>query len=377
MTFCTSSYAIEISGLTPYGISNIELEQLELLEEKIGIQIVPKKNTRSCYKMTQNYIVKNRGNVGLNMKIGVYVTDAYDLSPVPEDTRFFVDGFEYKHTIVLHESVYRELFDGEGETLVRTINFILIDIVLPPDTEKVIRLQYTNDWDNLQGNSAIMCKKGPYYDLAQYCVDWNSTPKFSVAIENRVMGEYNFEYQWIGNMRFFKKTVGGIVEQAFLLAMLKDMDIPENELFKIKKTSENTWSIYFTTQFVEQYERAFYVTIYRWGESELGAYCLMYGNELNLQPLGWDGAAKISERKLGPYELIFLTNKQLRIMRNTFYARHGYVFKSEELLMLFSKDVGYGFNYQENPNFSESMLTEIDRANIATIQRLEAMEYEP
>jgi hypothetical protein len=374
LSISTSGYAIGISGLVPYNISDAEWEQLELIEEKINIQIVPGRDTRSCYKMTQDYFIRNKGSISCNIQIGIFVTDEYDPSPVPEGLRFFVNGIEYKYTIIPHEVIYLESVVSEEKIRNRTVNRIIIDVNHPPETDMVVRIQYTNTWDNLYGNATIMCKKNPYYDLSKYYTDWSGMPIFAVTIGNYVYGDYNFEHQWIDGIRFFPKTGDGTIKEDYLWNMLINMEIPENELFKIKKTSENAWEVQFTEQFVKQYELAFYFYIAWWG-GELGGYCILRGNELELQS-AISSMSKISERKLAPYELILLTNKQLRIMRNAFYARHGYIFKDEELRKLFLKYVDYGFNYHENPNFSESMLTEIDRANIATIQRLEAMEFE-
>jgi hypothetical protein len=370
-----SGYAIEISGLVPYEISDTERKQLELVEEKINIQIVPGQNTRSCYEMTQDYTIKNNGNIDCNIQMGIFVTDAYDPSPVPEDLQFFVNGIEYKYTIIPHEAIYRE-----------SVNRIIINVNFSIKSEKVVRIQYTNTRDISPGGSKILCKKSPHYDLSKYYTDWNGTPIFSVAIGNYALGDYNFEDQWISGIRLFQKAGKENIEQSEMCYLLMNMSIPENDLFVIKKNNENTWEIQFTEHFTRQYERAFYIFVSTWG-GEIDAYCYLWSRmwnwegenilQLALFALIYrdDAASIISERKLAPYELIFLTSKQLRIMKNAFYARHGYIFKDEKLRSLFLEYANYGFKYLENPNFSESMLTEIDRANIATIQRLEAMEY--
>jgi hypothetical protein len=56
-------------------------------------------------------------------------------------------------------------------------------------------------------------------------------------------------------------------------------------------------------------------------------------------------------------------------MRNAFYAQYGYIFDSKDLQNMF-EDVSI---YTPNPDFHEDMLTEIDRANIETIRRLEEL----
>jgi len=67
-------------------------------------------------------------------------------------------------------------------------------------------------------------------------------------------------------------------------------------------------------------------------------------------------------------ELWYLTKEQLRILRNLFYALHGYNFKDSTLLNYFSSYFG---SYKINYEFTEDMITETERRNIAIIQREE------
>jgi hypothetical protein len=69
-----------------------------------------------------------------------------------------------------------------------------------------------------------------------------------------------------------------------------------------------------------------------------------------------------------PNDLWYLTKEQLRILRNLFYALHGYNFRDSTLLSYFSSHFGF---YEVNPEFSEDLLTPIERQNIAIIQREE------
>lgn len=45
---------------------------------------------------------------------------------------------------------------------------------------------------------------------------------------------------------------------------------------------------------------------------------------------------ELSERKLSPEELIGVSEKEKRYMRNEIYMRHGYIFKDEDLLLHFA-----------------------------------------
>jgi hypothetical protein len=63
-----------------------------------------------------------------------------------------------------------------------------------------------------------------------------------------------------------------------------------------------------------------------------------------------------------------LTEAQLRIYRNAVYARHGRSFKSEDLQSLFDE---YDW-YKKNPDYTDELLTDIDKKNIKLIQQMEA-----
>ena len=73
------------------------------------------------------------------------------------------------------------------------------------------------------------------------------------------------------------------------------------------------------------------------------------------------------ERLLTLDELADLSQRDLRILRNTVYARHGREFKSDTLIQWFSdKDW-----YQPDPAFSDARLTGIDRKNVKLIRSVE------
>ena len=87
------------------------------------------------------------------------------------------------------------------------------------------------------------------------------------------------------------------------------------------------------------------------------------------------GQAKVSpledptqlDRLLTLDDLADLSQRDLRILRNTVYARHGREFKSDTLIAWFSdKDW-----YKPDPAFTESMLSAIDRKNVKLIRSVE------
>ena len=78
----------------------------------------------------------------------------------------------------------------------------------------------------------------------------------------------------------------------------------------------------------------------------------------------------LSQEVIEQKELFYLSNNQLRLLRNAFYAIHGYHFKYQDLQNYFTKFMWY----KVNPNFSESDFNEIERKNIALIREMENMK---
>ena len=73
------------------------------------------------------------------------------------------------------------------------------------------------------------------------------------------------------------------------------------------------------------------------------------------------------DSKLKEGDLKDLDKSQLRVLRNAVYARHGRTFKSVDLQSLWECYTWY----KKNPNYSDSLLTDIDKYNIELIQKYE------
>ena len=73
------------------------------------------------------------------------------------------------------------------------------------------------------------------------------------------------------------------------------------------------------------------------------------------------------ERPLLPADLEGFSKAALRIWRNAIYARHGRIFKSEDLQALFNEYTWY----TPDENYSDDKLTDTDLANIKLIQEFE------
>ena len=76
------------------------------------------------------------------------------------------------------------------------------------------------------------------------------------------------------------------------------------------------------------------------------------------------------ESKLTDSDLTNLSKGVLRLMRNAIYARHGRIFNSYDLQYYFDNSPWY----KPNPNYSDDLLTDIDKYNIELIQKYEAKQ---
>jgi len=76
------------------------------------------------------------------------------------------------------------------------------------------------------------------------------------------------------------------------------------------------------------------------------------------------------DSKLTEPELANMSKGLLRLMRNAIYARHGRIFNSYDLQYYFDNSPWY----KPNPNYSDDLLTDIDKYNIALIQKYEAKQ---
>lgn len=74
-----------------------------------------------------------------------------------------------------------------------------------------------------------------------------------------------------------------------------------------------------------------------------------------------------SIRILTPSELSGYSKRELKLMRNEIFARHGYIFKTDDMKKHFASKQWYEPQY----NDVNGMLTDIEKQNINTIQQLE------
>ena len=199
---------------------------------------------------------------------------------------------------------------------------------------------------------------------------WKGKPKFSVEIINEYMIDRSMEGYWISNISF--GSIDGSLDSLKMNQYLLELQELQTNLMHIRRGNNGrVIRLDFTEEFMDNYSRRFTIN-FRFWTAELSAYISYNNTTMEIYLMFLENNNNISVRELYPYELIFLTNNQLRIIRNVFYARHGFIFKARDLQEIFERFWSFG-QPEPNPNFTEDMLTDIDRANITTIQRLEAL----
>ena len=77
-----------------------------------------------------------------------------------------------------------------------------------------------------------------------------------------------------------------------------------------------------------------------------------------------------SKRILADSEVSGLSKSELRLARNEIFARHGRMFDDQELQDYFNSKSWYRGTIRPE-DFSESMLSETEKANIETIKKYE------
>ena len=377
----------DVSSLVQYG-ENIEPGRLELLEDRQTLQYIGDLLGRNF--TSGSYTIRNNGS-DYTATLGVLLTatHGYPFECISE-MQFFVNGTLVQYYVTPSINGFRmgetvlpfQSGDPEYPIPINTA-WALVNMQFPANSTLVIQVQYVRYPSAPQYNRVSLSVTGyfPPFDV------WRDVrTRFSLEIINSFTSGNNVEDNWIFNIRF-----AGIEEWAWNLNMydyLRELQSMEADLMTISRPSSNIIKIEFTEKFIENFRRSFLVETLGLRSVWSDDYFIL-GSILENQGMHYDSFPRavnlnirdardpnqlaeqtdITQRELAPYELLFLTSRQLRVMRNAFFARHGFVFQSADLQNIFALIPGY----RPNPNFTEDMLTDIDRANIATIQRLEAL----
>jgi hypothetical protein len=333
------------------------------------------------YEVTGIYTIRNSGSE-YRATLGILLSAESTSNLHPEDVRlqFFVNNEKAGYTAI--ENDWSVSYENEViETPMTSTCWALIDVIFPVNSVTTIEVRYVNDLyygPRLEGarhSYSMSYNRDRWFHFPELLY-WRGPTKFSVEVINdsRDSDNESMEYCWISNIAFPSVAdnirqiwyVPNVLHSKEYLQGLNDLD---TNLMKISKKNGNTFQIEFKEEYFENYLRSVILFVdtrgrggspYFYFDSYSDNIILDFFHENRNIPY-----RNISKRELAPYELIFLTNSQLRVMRNAFYAQYGYIFRSEEIQNI--------IGLSPNPNFHEGMLTATDRANIAIIQRLEAL----
>ena len=206
-------------------------------------------------------------------------------------------------------------------------------------------------------------------------IDENNNDFFDKRIPGEVAFSFFSKKNTIIEISYSNDCIISIIESENIYTYYSDKIKDSTKFFLILENHDNKKFISFRNLFSIQKNNNKWEIDFSYKDFELIAERISkepFIITLNIYNFGFDEESYfyypiISTEYLLKQDLFFLSNEQLRQLRNAFYAIHGYNFKSQDLKEYFS-----GFSwYKPNPNFSESDFTEIERKNIELIRQME------
>jgi hypothetical protein len=257
-----------------------------------------------------------------------------------------------------------------------------------------LEIDWEKEWENYMSEWFTNAYRGWYY----FNVDFPASGEADIEINYRAVLDfdtiikYNSQPFWlpISNNAEFKVTIENNFNQSFIYSITgcEPTDRLITETWKLEKPKQNTIVITYIPGWHSQ-NKEFYIRFssrYRPSGSphnyffDIIHYDTQYRSPrlgVYLVPFNYWGSGgdnwsdNISLRELRQYELIFLNRWQLRIIRNTFYAVYKYRFNDNVLNEIFYEPYLPVPDYWFNTNFTEKLLSPIERRNIEIIQNLE------
>lgn len=186
--------------------------------------------------------------------------------------------------------------------------------------------------------------------------------------DNCLIGKWYLKDNWV-HIKFYKQ-IGkrGIGEplpppEAIPGNYVDQFDEYEDYIEEVTDSTYKSWEAHLDWKEVYEYINS---------KDEMSLYVIKdYTNDLDLSELDKKPNGKypqVSYRLLNISEINNLSSKEMRIMRNEIFARHHYVFKSEELKNYFSKQSWYS----AKRNNVDKYLSHIEEENIKLIKLVEA-----
>jgi hypothetical protein len=334
-------------------------ENIYIISEDVYIDI----NQNYEYTARYEYLIKNRGDT-------IVIPLGFFFRPLPQSGGTFEDKPEIVHFKINDEKINPIIVQTESlpnnDRVVADVWFdrviigwIYTSIQFGENEVIKIELLYTSNYNQSQYGPAIN------YESYPFLLKTGDDTVTNIHIVN------NWDDIYFTGIT----SKSNVFENSFSsFDVLRQNKTLSSDLYAISKINEKSWLISVSKNFVDKYAPFFgfyFILKKTWSPSGLTPYFSVEDNGvlIYLRDGQDEKIINISETVVDMTLLIFMTNNQLRLIRNAFYARHHYPFHDINLVSFFSYNSrGY---YSANDAFNEKMLTEIERSNIEIIKNLE------
>lgn len=325
------------SGQNPFDVSS-------LLFDKDGVFVTSQMINCSEDRIEIDYVVKN------STDFKITVPAKFECTPlgfqtigneiaIPYEFKILINGKNTKFDVYNDNVQIKNYYENNFYNKKSEIHF---NMTIPPEETVSVKVFYKN----LQNAGANQTGTNFKY-LVKLQKNKNNEPI-----------DYNFSYT-------SSKDSESYIENIIIFDN-NDDTYPELDL-QIKRSfnDNNFWTFNITDHIFESDNVYIFVGLTIFDLSADATDIRVYGHN-NTKTIYFKDR-NLSQEMIEQKELFYLSNNQLRLLRNAFYAIHGYYFKSQDLQNYFTKFMWY----KVNPNFSESDFNEIERKNIALIREME------
>ena len=327
------------SGLNPFDVSS-------LLFDKEGVFVISQTINCTEDSIEINYVVKNLTDFGITVPAKFECAPLGDQRSVndiaiPYGFKILINGKDAKFTVYNDNSQVKKYYENN---FYDKKSEILFNMTIPSKEKTVVKLSYKN-LQNAGANQSgtnfkylVKLHKNKHNEPIDYDFSYTASKDAETYIENIIIFDKNddtypaLDYQITRSFNDNNVWTFNITNHAF---------------------ESDTMYVFVGLTYYDLSSDATDIRVYSYNNTET-----IYFKDRN-----------VSQELIEQKELFFLSNEQLKLLRNAFYAIHGYHFKSHGLRNYFMQ---YRW-YKTDPNFSESDFNEIERQNIRLIREKEDM----
>jgi len=319
---------------------SLEDERLKIEEESVVF---------SAATLTATIKINNTSNENVSIKPTIkciplpYGGGSYSLTLIPDDFQMF-DNDRKMSFLISYQNRYYSVADSQKESAYEP-SYIHFSLQFTPHESKTIIIKYKNDSDYYRSVGNSYAEKTVGYIF-------NTKSNKKKVLYSPVSDNYIFLVDFL----FFQN-------ESYSIA---------NNFSRIYENDDFLWTLGVPDNIYKVFCRQNYFC----PSQDFSYYHLLY-NIHNFEENVYLGFRdkNLSKELLSKSDLFTLSKRQLSILRNSFYARHGYNFKNKELREYFEANCReQGVEYKVNPKFSESVFNEVERKNIELIKEMENMK---